>query len=46
MSLKSHAPLEEYISPEVQLVEIKIEAHILTGSNEGVGGKDDTDYPW
>ncbi len=46
MSLKPNAPLEEYISPEVQLVEIKNEGHILTGSNEGVGGKDDTDYPW
>ena len=46
MSLKPNAPLEEYVSPEVQLVEIKIEGHILTGSNEGVGGKDDVDIPW
>ena len=46
MSLKPNAPLEEYVSPEVQLVEIKIEGHILTGSNEDVGGLDDIDIPW
>lgn len=46
MSLKSQTPLEEYSTPEVQIYELRTEGHILTGSNEGVGGKDDEDTPW
>ena len=39
---------EEYVSPDVEIVKIRIENRILQNSpgNEDVGGQDDPDVPW
>ncbi len=48
MNLKPLAPLEEYVTPEVEIVKVNIDNCILQNSpgNEDVGGENDPDVPW